>query len=222
MKLSARLQTIHDMVKAPCILADIGCDHGLLPIALVQSQICMYAYACDIRKGPLQRAAIAIQKAGLQEKIKPLLCDGLEALGDDVTTIIIAGMGYDTITGILLANKDKLKYYKQIIIQCNHHVCELRKWLSQHGLCIDGEQLVKERHYYQLLSVHVEKQELSDEQCMFGLYLTQHPLFVSYWSFILDKQRKILQKLKEDHVSYQKTNHHIQQIEHKLKELSQA
>lgn len=220
MKLSARLQTIYDMVKAPCILADIGCDHGLLPIALVQSQICTYAYACDIHKGPLQRAVSAIQEAGLQEKIKPILCDGLDALGNDVTTIVIAGMGYDTITGILFANIDKLKYYKQIIIQCNNHVCELRKWLSNHGLCIDGEQLVKEHHYYQMLSIHVEKQELNDEQCMFGLYLMQHPLFVSYWSFILEKQRKILQKLKEEHASYQKTSSDIERIERKLKELS--
>lgn len=222
MKLGARLQTIYDMVKEPCVLADIGCDHARLPIALLQSHKCSYAYACDIHEGPLLRAKTAIQQAGLQEQIQVILCDGLDGLGDDVTTIVIAGMGYDTITGILLANMDKLSHYKQMIIQCNTHVCALRRWLSNHDLCIDDEQLVQQHHYYQMLSIHVQKQVLSEEQCMFGVYLEQHPLFVSYWSFILSKQKQILHHLKEQQPAYQKTKHTIQQIEQKLKKRSTA
>lgn len=220
MKISKRLQTIHDMVKTPCIVADVGCDHGLLPIALIASKTCTKAYACDINEGPLSRAKQAIQDAHMQDEIETILCDGLDALDDHVTTVIIAGMGYDTITGILSANMKKLKHYKQIIIQCNNHVTELRNWLSAHGLCIDDEQLVKEHHYYQMLSIHVEEQKLDEEQCMFGLYLDKHPLFVSYWKFVLHKQQQILKNLKEEHESYNRTQHTIQLIEKKLRELS--
>lgn len=220
MKLSKRLQTIHNMVKSPCIVADIGCDHGLLPIALIESKTCAKAYACDINEGPLSRARQAIQDAGLQNKIEPVLCDGLDALNEHVTTVIIAGMGYDTITGILSANMNKLKHYKQIIIQCNNHVSELRQWLSAHGLCIDDEQLVKEHHFYQMLSIHVEEQKLDKEHCMFGLYLDRHPLFITYWTFVLYKQQQILHNLNEGHASFYRTKHIIKLIEKKLRELS--
>ena len=53
MKLSTRLHTIFDMVQPCGVAADIGCDHGLLPIALIQSGKCEHVYACDVRKGPL-------------------------------------------------------------------------------------------------------------------------------------------------------------------------
>ncbi len=119
MKLSKRLQTIYDMVQGPCVVADIGCDHGLLPIALVKNGKCDKAYACDIRKGPLSRAEEAIQMMGLQNQIITKLTDGLQGLEDDVEVVIIAGMGYDTIRNILQNSLEKTKYYKQIIIQCN-------------------------------------------------------------------------------------------------------
>ena len=107
MKLSKRLQTIYDMVQGPCVVADIGCDHGLLPIALVKNGKCDKAYACDIRKGPLSRAEEAIQMMGLQNQIITKLTDGLQGLEDDVEVVIIAGMGYDTIRNILQNSLEK-------------------------------------------------------------------------------------------------------------------
>ena len=80
MKLSTRLHTIFDMVQPCGVAADIGCDHGLLPIALIQSGKCEHVYACDVRKGPLSRAQEAIRQYGLQNSITTKLCDGLQGL----------------------------------------------------------------------------------------------------------------------------------------------
>lgn len=143
MKLSTRLHTIFDMVQPCGVAADIGCDHGLLPIALIQSGKCAHVYACDVRKGPLSRAQEAIRQYGLQNSITTKLCDGLQGLEDDVEVVVIAGMGYDTICRILMKGDKQLKHYKQIILQCNTHVEDMRRWLHQNGFTIDAEQLVR-------------------------------------------------------------------------------
>lgn len=93
MKLSKRLKAIYDMVNSPCILADIGCDHAMLPIALMQSGKCEKAYACDIHIGPLQRGAKAIKEVHLEDRIHTVLSDGLQNVADDITCITIAGYG---------------------------------------------------------------------------------------------------------------------------------
>mgnify|MGYP000025441709 FL=1 len=144
MKLSKRLQAIYNMVNSPCILADIGCDHGLLPIALIEGEKCQKAYACDVRKGPLARAQEAIALHHLEDKITTVLCDGLDGVKEDVDTFVIAGMGFDTITHILTDGMAKAIKAKQLILQSNNHVEDLRRWLCDHGFTIDHEELVEE------------------------------------------------------------------------------
>lgn len=220
MKLSTRLQTIFDMVPSGCVVADIGCDHGLLPIALVKTGKCSHAYACDVRKGPLSRAQQAIQAYGLQDQISTILCDGLQGIGEDVDVVVIAGMGYDTICRILQKSIEKSEHYKHILLQCNSHVEDLRRWLHEHGFCIDAEQIVKDHHYYQILRVHKEPCEMSEEQYLFGVYLDTHPLFQEYWTHILHKKRSIVEKLQPYHDNYAKTCDMIRNIEAKLKSIS--
>ena len=76
-KLSARLGALFDMVP-PCAFAvDVGCDHGYIPIALVESGKCPRALACDINAGPLAKAEENIHAAGLSEQIGTCLSNGL-------------------------------------------------------------------------------------------------------------------------------------------------
>ncbi len=219
MKLSTRLHTIFDMVQDNCIAADIGCDHGLLPIALIQAGKCSHVYACDVRKGPLSRAQEAIAQCGLQNAITTRLCDGLQGLGDDVEVVIIAGMGFDTICHILTQGMDKVEHYKQIILQCNSRMEDMRRWLHENGFTIDAEELVKDHHYYQLLSVHKAPCTMHEEQYLFGIHLDQHPLFKEYWTYILDKQKKIIAGTKPHHEGYAAAAGKIEKIEKMLKEL---
>ena len=68
-ELSERLRAVADLVDDGMVVADIGTDHGYIPIALVQEGRCPRAVAMDINIGPLDRARAHIQAAELSEKI---------------------------------------------------------------------------------------------------------------------------------------------------------
>ena len=133
--------------------------------------------------------------------------------------VVIAGMGYDTICRILMKGDKQLKHYKQIILQCNTRVEDMRRWLHQNGFTIDAEQLVKDHHYYQMLSVHKEPSDMREDQYLFGVYLDRHPLFKEYWTYILEKQKIIIQHTQPHHDGYAAAVEKIKTIEKKLKEL---
>lgn len=202
MALSKRLFSIFSMVEKGSIAADIGCDHGLLSIALVQEKICSHVYACDLRKGPLSRAQDAIFAAGLQDQITTILCDGMDGIGKDVTTVIIAGMGFDTMRSILEKHLDTLSNYQRIILQCNKNVDELRRWISSKQYTILCEDIVEEDHYYEILAIHCQQgRTLSEDEILFGTN-QNHPLFVPYWQHRLDKINKILVQMPSSQPEY--------------------
>lgn len=55
MELSKRLEMVAGLVTQERI-ADIGTDHGYVPIYLYKQGRIKKAYACDVRKGPLENA----------------------------------------------------------------------------------------------------------------------------------------------------------------------
>ena len=93
MKLSDRLEMIASFVEHGNRLADIGTDHGYVPIYLVQTGRVPSALAMDVRKGPLLRAEEHIREAGLSGRIQTRLSDGLKKLAPgEADTVVIAGM----------------------------------------------------------------------------------------------------------------------------------
>ena len=80
MKLSHRLETIASFVRRGSIIADIGTDHGYIPIYLVKEGISPRALAMDVRKGPLERAKRHVHEYGLEDRICLRQSDGLHKL----------------------------------------------------------------------------------------------------------------------------------------------
>ena len=92
--LDQRLLTVARLVRQGAYLADIGTDHGYVPIWLVQKGVCPSALAMDVRKGPLERAEEHVEEVGLSGKIELRLSDGLAKLkAGEADTVVIAGMG---------------------------------------------------------------------------------------------------------------------------------
>ena len=199
--LGIRLQAVADMVEQGSVVADIGCDHALVCIALVERGICPKCYACDVAEGPLSRARQAISQAGLQDQIIPVLQDGIAALAADVDTVIIAGMGFETIRAILLEGRPQWARCRSLIIASHTDVEELRRFLSEEGFVIDTERIVRERHYYQIIKTHHDAAapRLSETQIMFGCHRDDDPLFIEYWTHELNKCRDILHQMPEGH-----------------------
>ena len=56
MELSKRLAAIAEMVGECESMADIGTDHGYIPIYLIEQKKVKRALAMDVKEGPLERA----------------------------------------------------------------------------------------------------------------------------------------------------------------------
>ncbi|MCI9311939.1 MAG: SAM-dependent methyltransferase [Erysipelotrichaceae bacterium] len=202
MALSKRLLALYRLAQGGRIGADIGCDHGLLAITLAQHGY-EHVYACDLRAQPLAAARSAVKQAKLQERITCIQCDGLAALDDSVDTIIIAGMGFDTIRTILMAEPQKLCKGRRFIVQSNSHVEQLRQWISDHHFTIMAEDLIKEDHFYELLCFTCETHSAYDAWTQrYGVFLPHHPLFKEYCIHRLKRVEVILEHLPKEHAKY--------------------
>lgn len=116
--LDSRLTLCADFVRVGAKLADIGTDHAYLPVKLTLENKVISAIAADINPEPLSRGKQTIEKYDLQDKVQTRLCPGLEGISpDEVTDIVIAGMGADTIIGILSAAPWLKDRSKRLILQ---------------------------------------------------------------------------------------------------------
>ena len=170
--LSKRLLEIAKLVDKNKVVYDIGSDHCLLPCFLVTNHISNKVYAVDNKIGPLNHAKETIDKYNLNDKVIPLLSDGLDDVKDDGQIIVIAGMGYYTVMDIF-EGKDLSKYEK-IIVQVNKDVDKLRQYISDHNYTIVDEVILKEDKFYQIVVFNTEYHEkYSDIEIAFGPILLQ-------------------------------------------------
>lgn len=124
-----RLLACADMVSGKGTVCDVGTDHAYLPAYLVSSGICRNAIASDIGENPLKYAHKNLEKLGLLDKITLIQSDGLENIPcDNVSDVIIAGMGGETICGII-GNSEWIKNDVNIILQPMTKAPLLREWL---------------------------------------------------------------------------------------------
>ena len=139
-KLSKRLKVVADYVEDNSKVIDIGCDHAFLSIYLVNNKKNVRVIASDINNNALSSAKDNVKKAKLEDKIDIRLGKGLEVVSpEEIDTVVIAGMGSNTIVGILKYAKDKLKHVKNIIIQSNTDLYFLRKNITKIGYYIEDE-----------------------------------------------------------------------------------
>jgi tRNA (adenine22-N1)-methyltransferase len=151
--LPPRLQAIADLVTAKQTVADIGTDHGILPIYLIRNRNLSKVIAADVNEDPLQKAEKLIQRYQLAHRIELRLGDGLKILeAGEADSIIIAGMGGRLIRDIIRASSDIAEKAEQMILQPIQSVPTLRKYLLTHGYLIKDEKLVQEKHrFYEII-----------------------------------------------------------------------
>lgn len=159
-KLSKRMSAIAQNIEMNDIVADIGTDHGYLPIYLVEQGICKKAIAMDINEGPLLRAKKHIDEQGLTQKIDTRLSNGGDRLEvNEVSSIIIAGMGGRLIADIMGEKPEVFTTVEQLVLQPQSEWMNMRLWLTQQGYEILKEEMVCEEEKYYL----VLKTKFSDQ-----------------------------------------------------------
>ncbi len=179
MNVSKRLNRLAGMVTEGNRLADVGTDHGYVPICLMEQKRIPSAIAMDVNKGPLERADSHIREYGLEAYIETRLSDGLAALQPgEADTVLIAGMGGPLTVRILTEGREVLKSVKELILQPQSEIAGVRRWLAEQGYCIICEDiLLDEGKYYPMMkAVHGESEEYSEEEYRYGkLCLQQSP-----------------------------------------------
>lgn len=165
MLLSDRMRAVVGLVEPCNCMADIGCDHGYVSMELIKNNICKRMIAMDINHGPLELAKSNIRTYEMQNYIDTRISDGTEALKpDEADGIICAGMGGRLIIHILTSGMDLVKGMKELILQPQSELDEVRKFLRLNGFCIEKEDMVYEDgKYYPMMRVvpqHVDKKEL--------------------------------------------------------------
>lgn len=164
MKLTPRLQAIADFVQMNSIAADIGTDHGYIPVYLVREKDCSKVIATDVNPGPLDNANGYIEKCGLKDKIEARLGNGLKPIKPgEVDTAIIAGMGGHLIIDILNDNLEITRSIDKLILQPMVASEELRRFLYENDMRIENEKLAKEKDkMYEIFTVVHGKEDMEN------------------------------------------------------------
>lgn len=183
-KLDDRLQTAANMVTMGGIVADIGTDHGYLPIWLLLKGICTSAIAADINRGPLDKAKANGIAYGVSDRLKLYLCDGLDGIEPEkngVTDICICGMGGELIAAIVGRCAYVKTHRTNLILQPMSSGYELRKALIEDGFTIHEEKLCEAAgRVYSCMHVCYtgEQEPYTEGELLIGKRLDKtHPLY---------------------------------------------
>lgn len=155
MKYSKRVTAITELIDNCKCLCDVGCDHGYVCIISCENGKAEKAIASDINRGPLSKASVNIENAGLSERIKTVLSNGFKNIEDVFDSVCICGMGGLLIRDILNDGKEKLKNVRQMILGPHSELYSLRKYIFEETpfKIISETVLFEDGKFYSLLDV---------------------------------------------------------------------
>lgn len=208
MRLSKRLDAIASIIAKYSLhktMADIGSDHGYLPVFLVLEDIVSQAIACDIADGPLQACLSTVQLSHTEDKISVKKGNGLAPIIEENLDIVsICGMGGNLICDILEADLEKANI-NTLVIEANVNEPLVRSWLTSHGWQIIDEDIVEDaKHYYEIIVAQKGEQQLSSKELYFGKYLLENKsaVFIKKWQWQKSVHEKILRSITKEHEKY--------------------
>lgn len=203
-KISKRLLALAKLAGEGKCLADVGCDHGYLPIYLMKQGAVQRAVAMDVASGPLERAEAHIKEQGLSSYIETRRSDGLSALErGEAEIIVIAGMGGALMTKILSQGSSVLKEDTELILQPQSEIKEFRQYLASRGFRLLEEDMVQEDgKFYPMMKITglgycTDENDFSSVELKYGplLLRRKHPVLKEYLLRQKQKQEEIQKRL---------------------------
>lgn len=187
MELSKRLQAVADLVSVGLVVADVGTDHGYIPIYLIETEKSKKAFAMDVNQGPLLRAKEHIIEHRLENQIETRLSDGVKQLKvGECEAVVIAGMGGALIIKILEEGKHIFKSLTEFVIQPQSELYKVREYLFEQGYCVVAEDMVMEGgKFYPMMKV------------INGASDTYHAIEFRYGKFLLSQKHPVLKAFLE-------------------------
>ena len=202
MKLTDRLLKIASLVSEGKRVADIGTDHGYIPVYLLNKGTVPFAILADVNKGPLENARKEVRHNKLSDKTDLRLGSGIKVLNKgEVDEVIIAGMGGILISELLEAKKEVSHSVDKLILQPMQAQEELRKYLLNNGYEILDEVLVQEdfRVYEIIVAKYTGKNTFVEDEIYYevGIKLIENndPLLKEFIDKKIYKYNSIIEKL---------------------------
>lgn len=201
--LSRRLEHIAGLIPRCQCLADIGTDHGYIPIYSVLNRISERAIASDINIGPIESARLNIKRYGLTDKIETRIGSGLSTIDKgEADVIVIAGMGGALIGDIIKENLQVSKESRCLILQPVQYPEILRKHLIENKFKIIDEDMVKdENKLYHIIKTESGEEGRYEKEAYYytGKVLIEkgHPLLREFLHNKISVLSKILSQLSE-------------------------
>ena len=196
-QLKSRLYTVSTLVPKGARVADIGTDHGHLPIYLIREGISPFCLACDIKEKPLESAKENIARTETKN-IEARLGAGLfPVLPDEVDCITIAGMGGEVIASILEDSPWVRDPKYTLLLQPMTSADALRRYLAETGFAIEKECACEEnKKVYSVLLVHFSGERFPPDElfCRVGRLSPDSDAAIKY----IEKQKRIIEELIAD------------------------
>ncbi len=173
MQLSPRLSKIASLVPECHTLADVGTDHGYIPLVCLKQGIAKHAIAMDINPMPLKRAQDNFIKHGCMPRSELRLSNGLAELkSGEADVIVIAGMGGPLICDIIKNGTHAIGNDTLLLLQPMIAPMELRSFLFANGYSVCDEYVVREDNkYYNIMTVRRGVAQPTDELIYIGANL---------------------------------------------------
>lgn len=192
--ISNRLKKIASYIKKDEKVADIGTDHGFLPIYLVRQNITKTIVAVDVNKKPLEKAKENATEYGVFSEINFKISNGLKNIQEDIDTYIISGMGGMLIINILKEAMKDLKMGQKFVLSPQADTVSVRKFLYENGFDIKEESLLKENNwFYNIFYCQYDgiKRNEDEFEYLFGLkHLTKDS--IKTYKLFLEHENKVL------------------------------
>lgn len=215
------------LVTAGHRLADVGTDHGYIPIVLVQEGKIPSALAMDVNQGPLKRAEEHIKEYQLDSYIHIRLSDGVQNLQPgEADSVLIAGMGGALVIKILQEGKEVLKTVKELILQPQSEIEKVRLYLENAGYCIVEEDMVLEDgKYYPVMKAELGNMHYDRKiEYVYGKKLLdkKHPVLKDFLEKKYIHCEKLLEKLRQDGKQEEKIQKRICEINQEIADVKEA
>lgn len=189
-----RLSEMIRMLPKCGIVADIGTDHGRLGAQLLLTGKCGKVWFSDISAPSLEKARGLIARRGLQERAEFFVGDGARALPGAPDAAVIAGMGGETIAGILRGAGERLAD-SVLVLEPNVGAELVRRALMETGRRITDERVVRAaRRRYVLIRAEKGEAAYTERDLIVGPVLRKEPseAFREYAAFRLSIAKKAL------------------------------
>ena len=192
---SARLDALFKECKSCKTFADVGSDHGFLPLKMASESKANLIISSDVSSKCVEKSRANANIYGLQDKIQFIVSDGFTSYPQvSLDGVVISGMGGLMIAKIL-EEKPKNVKIKNFYLQPNTKVLELRQYLTSHGYKINKDFVVREGDkFYFILSVGEGGQQLSEIDLQFGVsrFNENEADFLAYLDYEESKLKNLL------------------------------